>query len=470
MTNIKHSGQIFTPDYLVNIILDTAGYNSPQILKKHCIDNSCGDGAFLCEIVSRYCTYFLKKRNKIDNLKKELELYIHGIELDTKAYHICIENLNITVEKYGLKNIIWDVLNQDTLNVTRFNQKMDFVIGNPPYVRVHNLVNSYNGVKTYAFANGGMTDLFLVFFEIGFNMLKRQGKLCYITPSSWINSIAGSNMRKYILSEKNLIELIDLKHYQAFKTTTYTMISLFQKGIVHNKFKLYNFNGEKRQKDFVDELALTDIYINNNFYLASQKELKSFNQIINSSYPPLIKVKNGFATLADHVFINESFPFKEFTIPVIKASTGKWYKAFFPYDANGKPIDKSILFHNPTIVNYLEEHLSSLLKGKTKEEKKDWYLFGRTQALKDVQTEKYAINTCIKDINSIKLNIVPKGSGIYSGLYILTDIKFEKLKSVIYCQDFINYIALLGKYKSGGYYTLNSKDLEHYLNFKIHNN
>ena len=229
-------------------------------MKKHCIDNSCGDGAFLCEIVSRYCTYFLKKSNKIDNLKKELELYIHGIELDTKAYHICIENLNITVEKYGLKNIIWDVLNQDTLNVTRFNQKMDFVIGNPPYVRVHNLVNSYNGVKTYAFANGGMTDLFLVFFEIGFNMLKRQGKFCYITPSSWINSIAGSNMRKYILSEKNLIELIDLKHYQAFKTTTYTMISLFQKGIVHNKFKLYNFNGEKRQKDFVDELALTDIY------------------------------------------------------------------------------------------------------------------------------------------------------------------------------------------------------------------
>ncbi len=470
MVSIKHSGQIFTPDYLVKTILDTAGYNSSQILRKHCIDNSCGDGAFLCEIVARYCNYFLQTNNSIEILKKELESYIHGIEIDTAAYNICIENLNTTVKNYGLKNIAWDILNQDTLNVTKYNKKMDFVIGNPPYVRVHNLNDTYNGVKTFSFANGGMTDLYLVFFEIGFNMLKDKGKLCYITPSSWINSIAGSNMRKYILSEKNIVELIDLKHYQPFKATTYTMISLFQKGIVHNKFKLYNFNENRLDKDFVDELSVNDIYINNNFYLATQNALKSFSQIVYSPYPPVVKVKNGFATLADNVFINKSFPFNEFTIPVIKASTGKWYKAFFPYDANGKPIEKSVIFSNSHIADYLEKHQSYLLKGKTKEEKKDWYLFGRTQALKDVQVKKYAINTCIKDIGSIKLNIIPEGSGIYSGLYILTNIKFEELKSTICCQDFINYISLLKKYKSGGYYTFNSKDLEYYLNFKFYRN
>lgn len=470
MTNIKHSGQVFTPNYLVKIILDTAGYSSAQILRKHCIDNSCGDGAFLCEIVTRYCNYFLQTNNNTEILKKELEYYIHGIELDIDTYNSCIENLNTTAKSYGLENVTWDILNQDALNVTKYNKKMDFVIGNPPYVRVHNLENTYNGVKTFSFANGGMTDLFLVFFEIGFNMLKEQGKLCYITPSSWINSIAGSNMRKYILAEKNLVELIDLKHYQPFKATAYTMISLFQKGIIHNKFKLYNFDEEKLEKDFVDELSLSDVYINNNFYLATQKALKSFSQIVSSLYPSFAKVKNGFATLADNVFINESFPFEEFTIPVIKASTGKWYKAFFPYDTNGKPIEKSIIFNNSHIADYLEKHQSHLLKGKTKEEKNDWYLFGRTQALKDVQVKKYAINTCIKNIESIKLNIIPEGAGIYGGLYILTNIKFEELKSAICCQDFINYITLLKKYKSGGYYTFSSKDLEYYLNFKLYHN
>ena len=51
---VKHSGQVFTPDYIVNLMLDELGYNGPCILKKHCVDNSCGNGAFICEIVRRY--------------------------------------------------------------------------------------------------------------------------------------------------------------------------------------------------------------------------------------------------------------------------------------------------------------------------------------------------------------------------------------------------------------------------------
>ena len=80
---------------------------------------------------------------------------------------------------------------------------------------------------------------------------------------------------------------------------------------------------------------------------------------------------------------------------------------------------------------------------------------------------KYAINTLIKDKGSIKLECVPQGAGIYSGLYILTDIEFETINQLIYSEDFINYVKLLKNYKSGGYYTFASKDLEQYLNYKL---
>ena len=43
---IKYSGQVFTPDFLVSAILDYVGYVDGNILQKHVIDNSCGDGAF----------------------------------------------------------------------------------------------------------------------------------------------------------------------------------------------------------------------------------------------------------------------------------------------------------------------------------------------------------------------------------------------------------------------------------------
>lgn len=96
-----------------------------------------------------------------------------------------------------------------------------------------------------------------------------------------------------------------------------------------------------------------------------------------------------------------------------------------------------------------------------------WYLYGRTQALRDVSSNKIAINTTIKDINSIKLIPVKAGEGIYSGLYILTSVPFEIIEKQIKCDDFINYLKTLKKYKSGGYYTFNSKELETYLNYKL---
>lgn len=58
---VKHSGQVFTPAFLVKNILDICHYTGTDILQKHIIDNSCGDGAFLCEIVERYCSAYIQQ-------------------------------------------------------------------------------------------------------------------------------------------------------------------------------------------------------------------------------------------------------------------------------------------------------------------------------------------------------------------------------------------------------------------------
>ena len=298
-------------------------------------------------------------------------------------------------------------------------------------------------------------------------MLKKGGKLCYITPSSWINSVAGANLRYYIETTRSLESVIDLEHYQAFNAMTYTMISLFHKGERFNTFAYYKFNPESLNKDFIENLTFNEISINGYFYLANHGILANLKSILTANTPKYVVVKNGFATLADKIFIQDSFPFEQYTIPVIKASTGKWYKAFFPYDENGKPFDKDVIFSNPMISSYLNENKSNLLKDKDESKCPFWYLFGRTQALKDVFADKLSINTVIIDTKSVKLNVVPKGSGLYSGLYILTEYDFNIIRSIINTNDFISYIASLKKYKSGGYYTYNSKDLELYLNYHI---
>ena len=46
-TKEKLNGQIYTPDFIVNKILDNVGYNSKEILGKTILDPACGDGRFL---------------------------------------------------------------------------------------------------------------------------------------------------------------------------------------------------------------------------------------------------------------------------------------------------------------------------------------------------------------------------------------------------------------------------------------
>lgn len=462
---VKHHGRVYTPDYLVKTILDFGGYDNPDVLRKHVIDNSCGAGAFLTEIVRRYCSMFLSRKQDLSELRKNLETFIHGIELDAVECNVCIQNLNKVAEAYGIHGVQWNILNADTLTIDRFNGKMDYVFGNPPYVRVHNLDENYEAVKKFKFAEGGMTDLFIVFFEIGFNMLAKDGLMCLITPSSWLSSLAGTNLRNYVMLHQNMSGVIDLEHFQPFEATTYTLISRFSKTKKFDCIDYCMFDETERKAVLQDELSYADIQIGKNFYFSKKESLALLKNVKTTHGYPYVSVKNGFATLADKVFIGD-FDFAEGTIDILKASTGKWRKCIYPYDEKGKPVPLEVFKQNEQAYCHLLANKDKLSK-RDVEEDRCWYLFGRTQALKDVSKEKYAINTILKNHSSIKLEPVAKGKGLYSGLYILSEIEFETIKQLIYSEDFINYIKLLKNYKSGGYYTFASKDLEQYLNFKL---
>lgn len=451
---IKHYGRVYTPNYLVSTILNFGNYIGTDILCKHVIDFSCGDGSFLTEIVDRYCHSY----QGVD-LKYHLETYIHGIEIDREECEKCKQNLSQIAAKNGIKDVQWDIICDDALLVDCFQDKMDFVFGNPPYVRVHNLNTNYNNVKRYSFTQQGMTDLYLAFFELGFQMMNKYGTMCIITPSSWFSSTAGGILRQYIVRHHNLSGIIDLGHFQPFKASTYTAISRFN---AHsNSVKFYKMTDDSSPLIYVDTLSIDDIWITNNFYFSDKESLAELNAIRNSITPYYVEVKNGFATLADRIFIGD-FTFDGCIIDVLKASTGEWKKCIFPYDRKGFPLPiEEIKKTYKSVYEYLLLHQNELKEGPT------WYLYGRTQAIKDVYKRKLALNTIIKDKNSIRLESVEAGSGVYSGLYILTDLSESVIRNLIVSDNFVKYVRLLANYKSGGYYTFSSKDVAQYLNYKL---
>lgn len=465
-----HNEQIFTPMDIVQEILNNLSYYGANVRKKHIIDNSCGDGVFLCEIVRRYINVCLSIGLPKEETVLELETYIHGIEIDSILCEKTIENLNKILKDYSIDTEInWDIINCDAMDCMSFNNKMDYVVGNPPYCKVHDLGDKYEKVKKYHFADGGMTDLFLVFFEIGIEMLNDNGKLGYITPSTWLISKAGQNFRNSLVIHNNLRKIIHFGHKKVFNNAnTYTCITILSKQ--GDKSNIVEW--ENRETKLKRRMDIYNMLHDGKLYLTTDNVYNLFKEMSEATIPTKIKCKNGFATLNDRLFIVDDFVAKhklcENILPVIKASNGKRHFFFYPYDNEGKPIKSLLDVKTPELVDYIIDKAKKL---EIDTENTNWYYYGRTQAINDVKKDKLIINNIIRDEKDIRLDIlfsVPQQQGVYSGLYIpRCEVPFDIIIRKLNSKEFAEYIQTVGSYKSGGYYTFSSKDVEKYLNFKL---
>ncbi len=99
-----------------------------------------------------------------------------------------------------------------------------------------------------------------------------------------------------------------------------------------------------------------------------------------------------------------------------------------------------------------------------------WYLFGRSQGVKDVFRPRLAINNLIKTKKDLKIQFLKKGQGIFSGYYITFEKESLKWRilEIIRNDRFINFVSELGFYKQKGFYFFRSKDLESYINYELH--
>jgi hypothetical protein len=104
----------------------------------------------------------------------------------------------------------------------------DLVIANPPYVQLESMKEKaaeYKKENYSSFASRG--DLYCLFYERGFELLKETGRLCYISSNKWMRTGYGEGLRRYFLGRTENEVLIDFGEAQLFESaTTYTNILL----------------------------------------------------------------------------------------------------------------------------------------------------------------------------------------------------------------------------------------------------
>lgn len=132
----------------------------------------------------------------------------------------------------------------------------DIVIGNPPYVQLQNnsgeLASLYQGQNYKTFARTG--DIYCLFYERGWQLLKEGGHLCYITSNKWMRAGYGEKTREFFANKTNPMLLIDFAGVKIFESATVdTNILLFSKS--RNQHQTVCAVTNKQNKDSVKNLS-----------------------------------------------------------------------------------------------------------------------------------------------------------------------------------------------------------------------
>jgi len=168
------------------------------------------------------------------------------------------------------------------------NGGFDIVIGNPPYIQLQKatgrkaidkrgreydqkLGDLYVDAKFESFEKTG--DIYCLFYELGYRMIKPGGHLCYITSNKWMRAGYGASMRKFFANHTNPLVLFDCGGIQIFENATVdTNILLYAKeknshstlavcGTKDNKNVLNNLSDFVRQNGRVCDFSSSDSWV-----------------------------------------------------------------------------------------------------------------------------------------------------------------------------------------------------------------
>jgi hypothetical protein len=154
--------------------------------------------------------------NEIKSLTKEIDKEnlkekLHGLEADIK------------------KMVAWDPYDQNAISPWfepkwMFNDtgNFDIVIGNPPYIQLQDnhgeLADFYSNAGFECFSRSG--DIYQLFYERGYKLLKENGHLCFITSNKWMRAAYGEKTRKFFATNADTKVLIDFSGQRVFESAT----------------------------------------------------------------------------------------------------------------------------------------------------------------------------------------------------------------------------------------------------------
>ena len=223
-------GLVLTKPHIVALILDLAGYVADKDLGGMALlDPSCGQGAFVVQAVER----LMSSSKKFNRDVSQLHRAISSFDIDAGHVNLTREAVIRVLQTHGVGKADACTLAEKWIVCADFllapqPRKFDFVVGNPPYIRIEQLSSVLQEEYRQRYRSiYDRADLYVAFIEQGLNLLTSDGVLSFICADRWILNKYGAPLRKLLSERFNIRCYIDLHRASPFDTEVIAYPSIF---------------------------------------------------------------------------------------------------------------------------------------------------------------------------------------------------------------------------------------------------
>jgi len=208
-------GEVFTRRWVVELILDLVGYRVEHDLGGSVVvEPSCGYGAFMVPLVERLAASCARHGRSLDEMGSAIrgfDLLDHNAEYTRKAVMDKLLELGESLDVAERLSGEW-IVTGDFLLADHRGIEADFVVGNPPYIRLEDVPNEVSDAYRREFATmRGRADIFIGFFERGLSLLTPGGRLAFICADRWMRNQYGGRLRSYV-AENYAVDAVLVMH------------------------------------------------------------------------------------------------------------------------------------------------------------------------------------------------------------------------------------------------------------------
>lgn len=207
-------GEVFTRKWVVELILDLVGYTIDRDLGEFlAVEPACGTGAFLGPMVERLSASCRRHGRPITDARHALRAYdllSRNIDKTREVITKILERDNWPKDQADEVASAWLHVG-DYLLALHDDRSVDFVVGNPPYIRLEDIPNArMHAYRQTCRTMTGRSDIYIGFYEVALASLRENGLLGFICADRWMRNQYGRLLRKLVADRYDLEVVISM--------------------------------------------------------------------------------------------------------------------------------------------------------------------------------------------------------------------------------------------------------------------